>query len=80
MNSTPPARRALALGMLLLTVSISPTRLPGQDPAEGDDQPVCQDYGNFPDVGGRRVCAHSNGQVCTYTSVENGVTKNCTLG
>jgi hypothetical protein len=44
---------------------------------EEDNEVICQDYGGWPEVGGRKVCVFSTGMVCTYTSVQNGVTTSC---
>jgi len=40
-------------------------------------QTVCQDFGNFPVVGGTRTCVTSNGTVCKFRSETWGVSGGC---
>ena len=62
------------------SVAIAACLLTGPTAAqrEVDTDVICQDYGGWPEVGGRKVCVFSTGMVCTYTSVQNGVTTSCT--
>jgi len=62
--------RAAALALVFLAISDRPVL------AEVE-QTVCQDYGDFPAVGGTRTCVTSNGTVCKFRSETWGVSGGC---
>lgn len=64
------ANRVICLSMMATFVA---ALLPRPASAE----PFCVDYGAWPDVGGSRVCTMTDGNVCTFTSEEWGVSKTC---